>query len=77
MNRWIIVTTAVTVNKHTARYAADGRCAHRVGTRIRASQLDRTFGNDRGTMCLRWVRASTSIPHARVVALSDLERELR
>jgi len=65
----------VTVNKHTARYASDG------SVRIVVSHTDPgtgnwidTCGHDRGTMSLRWIRASDHpTPSTRVVALSELQ----
>ena len=66
------------VNKHTARYEADG------SVRIVVAHRDpscpnwiNTCGHDRGTMCFRWVRAeATPQPRTRVVDLSQLAQEL-
>lgn len=67
----------VTVNKHTARYRSDG------SVRIVVSAVDPgvdnwidTCGHERGTLCLRWVRAKEHPnPSTRVVTLDELCRE--
>ncbi|MEZ4376332.1 MAG: DUF1214 domain-containing protein [Polyangiaceae bacterium] len=66
------------VNKHTARYEADGSVRIVVAHRDPGcpNWID-TCGHDRGTMCFRWVRAeATPQPRTRVVDLSQLKQEL-
>jgi hypothetical protein len=64
----------VCVNKHTARYNADGSVTFVIGSsdRGRGNFLD-TAGHQCGTMLLRWTRAQQHpIPKCRVVKLADL-----
>lgn len=68
----------ITVNKHTARARADGSVrlvvAHRDPGLADANWID-TAGHRRGTMCLRWVRASTQPePRTRVLSTTELTR---
>lgn len=68
----------VTVNKHSAAYRRDG------SVRIVVAHADPgtgnwmdTCGHERGTMCLRWVRAAEHpTPRTRVVAASELRHLL-
>jgi hypothetical protein len=62
------------VNKHTAKYEADG------SVKIIVAHEDpghpnwiRTCGHDRGTMCFRWIRASHAPqPETRVVKIAEV-----
>ncbi|MCA9630485.1 MAG: DUF1214 domain-containing protein [Myxococcales bacterium] len=66
------------VNKHTARYRADGSVRIVVAHRDPGvpNWID-TCGHDRGTMCFRWVRAeATPQPRTRVVILAELASEI-
>jgi hypothetical protein len=66
----------VCVNKHGARYRADGSV--RIIVAHRDPGVDNwidTCGHDRGTMCLRWVRAAEHPdPRTRVVPLAEIGR---
>jgi hypothetical protein len=66
----------IAINKHEARCREDG------SVRIVVAHRDpgvenwiETAGHDRGTMCLRWVRAATKPqPRTRVVDFSEIQR---
>ncbi len=64
----------ITVNRHTARYRADGSV--RVVVAHRDPGVENwitTAGHDRGTMCWRWIRAeSHPQPQTRVVKIEAL-----
>jgi len=64
------------VNKHSARYAADGSVRIVVAHQDPGIEnwLD-TCGHDRGTMCWRWIRPERHVtPATRVVKLAELPR---
>jgi hypothetical protein len=81
----------ITVNKHTAKVAPDGSVRivvahHDISNSHLSDSLSRelggpvswidTCGHDRGTMCLRWVRASSHPePRTRVIRVARVSNE--
>jgi hypothetical protein len=67
----------ISVNKHSAKYNADGSVRLVVASRdVGIGNFIDTAGHTSGTMLLRWTRASSHpVPTCRVVKLAALTRK--